>query len=359
MKRILLVSLLALIPFAATNAQNQAPKAIEEPHKAWTFAYSGDSRNCGDFVMPAIAADVRAEGDQFYWHLGDFRLMSANAYDQDMEALQPAGHKLTHEEYYATAWDDFINHQLVSFGDVPVYLTRGNHDSHEPMTRDGYTSKFEKYLNWPDVQATRKADGVEAAPLGPWYHWVRDGVDFISLDNATHDEFTDAQLKWLRGVIDRDLKPESGIRAIVGAMHEALPESTGKQHAMDDWELGIKSGEKVYEWFFQAQQAGKHVYLLASHSHYYSPRVFESKYWTERKEVVPGWIMGAAGARRGKLPADADPTSKTNIYGYLQATVNPDGTINFKLHELSEQDLKDHKWPNAPDEAIHECFVHN
>ena len=29
----------------------------------WTFAVSGDSRNCGDFVMPAIAAKVKAESD--------------------------------------------------------------------------------------------------------------------------------------------------------------------------------------------------------------------------------------------------------------------------------------------------------
>jgi hypothetical protein len=33
----------------------------------WTFAVSGDSRNCGDFVMPAIAQKVKAENDAFYW----------------------------------------------------------------------------------------------------------------------------------------------------------------------------------------------------------------------------------------------------------------------------------------------------
>ena len=48
----------------------------------WTFAVSGDSRNCGDFVMPAIAAKVKAEHDAFYWHLGDFRWISHP--DQDL-----------------------------------------------------------------------------------------------------------------------------------------------------------------------------------------------------------------------------------------------------------------------------------
>ena len=46
------------------------------------FAVSGDSRNCGDFVMPAIAAATKAENDAFYWHLGDFRWMSQP--DQDL-----------------------------------------------------------------------------------------------------------------------------------------------------------------------------------------------------------------------------------------------------------------------------------
>lgn len=358
MKRVLLIALLAFVSIAAITAHGKTPKT-GKAKRTWTFAYSGDSRNCGDFVMPAIAADVRAEGDRFYWHLGDFRLMSATDYDQDMVAMQPAGHTLNHDEYYAQAWDDFITHQLEPFAPVPVYLTRGNHDSHKPMTLEGFNSKFEKYINWPDVQATRKADGADAAPLGPWYHWVRDGVDFISLDNSTREEFSDAQLKWLRGVLDRDLKPNSGIRAIVAGMHEALPHSTGSEHAMDDWQLGLASGEQVYRWFFDAQQAGKHVYLLASHSHYYSPNIYASKYWSERKQVVPGWIMGAAGAKRYPLPDDADPASKTNFYGYLQATVHPDGTIDFTLHELSEADLIKYKWPNAPDAAIHECFVHN
>ncbi len=43
------------------------------PPPVWKFAVSGDSRNCGDVVMPAIASQVLASGATFYWHLGDFR----------------------------------------------------------------------------------------------------------------------------------------------------------------------------------------------------------------------------------------------------------------------------------------------
>jgi hypothetical protein len=332
-----------------------APQAADS---TWTFAVSGDSRNCGDFVMPAIAAKVKAENDAFYWHLGDFRAMSAP--DQDLLAMQKAGTQLSKTEYQQIAWDDFLAHQMASFGAFPLFLGRGNHEAIPPMTREGYVAKFSTLLDRPEIVAQRKADGSDAAPLGPWYHWVRDGVDFITLDNSSHDEFTDAQLHWLRAVLDHDLDSHSGIRSIVAGMHEALPHSTGSNHAMDDWDLGTHTGELVYNWFYDAQAAGKHVYLIASHSHYYSPNIYNTPFWKERaKTVVPGWIIGTAGAHRYLLSKESAKGSETNIYGYLQGTVHADGSINFALRELSESDLVQSKWPNAPIEAIHECYIHN
>jgi hypothetical protein len=332
-----------------------APQAADS---GWTFAVSGDSRNCGDFVVPAIAAKVKAEKDVFYWHLGDFRAMSEP--DQDLVAMLPAGAQLAKSDYQQRAWDDFLIHQMASFSSFPVFLGRGNHETVPPMTRDGYVAKFSKLLNRPEIVAQRAADGAEAAPLGPWYHWTRNGVDFITLDNASHDEFSNAQLHWLRAVLDRDLDPHSGIHTIVAGMHEALPHSTSSNHAMDDWDLGLHTGELVYTWFYDAQAAGKRVYLIASHSHYYSPNIFSTPFWRERtKNVVPGWIIGTAGAHRYLLPKEADKASKTMVYGYMQGSVHGDGSIDFALHELSEDDLLRAKWPNAPADAIHECFIHN
>src|SRR3989442_885760 len=46
------------------------------PDVDWYFAVSGDSRDCGDIIMPKIArtiADRHNTPAQFYWHLGDFR----------------------------------------------------------------------------------------------------------------------------------------------------------------------------------------------------------------------------------------------------------------------------------------------
>jgi len=308
--------------------------------------------------MPAIAAKIHAEQDVFYWHLGDFRWMSEP--DQDLIAMNHRGNPFNKENYQQLAWDDFLEHQMTSFGATPVFLGRGNHETVWPMTREGYVAKFSSFLNRPEIATQRAADGAGAAPIGPWYHWTRDGVDFISLDNAGHEEFSDAQLRWLRGVLDRDLAPNSGIRSIVAGMHEALPHSTGSEHAMDDWDLGLRTGELVYTWFYDAQSAGKHVYLIASHSHYYSPNIFNTAYWKQHSStVVPGWIIGAAGAHRYSLPKSAEKGAKTHIYGFMQGEVELDGTIRFTLHELTEQDLVAAKWPTAPRDAIHECYIHN
>jgi hypothetical protein len=345
-------SLLAVVAFAATSAFAQTNGA------AWSFAVSGDSRNCGDFVMPAIAVNVKGEGDAFYWHLGDFRWMSNP--DQDMLAMLPAGKDLAMDEYHHIAWDDFLTHQMASFGTVPVFLGHGNHETVAPMTREAYIAKFSTFLDRPEIAAQRKADGPGAAPIGPWYHWTHNGVDFITLDNASKAEFSDEQMRWLRGVLDRDLAPGSGIRTIVAGMHEALPHSKGSEHAMDDWELGERTGDLAYTWFYDAQAAGKHVYLFASHSHYYSPNIFNTPYWKQHSSrVVPGIIIGSAGARRYPLPRDAEKTARSHIYGYVQGLVQPDGQVDFKLHEFSEDDLVKSRWPNAPLDAIHECYVNN
>jgi hypothetical protein len=355
MQRISLPLLLPALVLTEILISSTAVRAQEAG--TWTFAVSGDSRNCGDFVMPAIAAKVKAEHDAFYWHLGDFRWISHE--DQDLLAMEPET-KLTTEEYRKIAWDDFLKHQMVSFGSVPVFLGRGNHETVPPMTPEGYIEKFSSFLNRPEIVAQRNADGEYAGPSGPWYHWTEHGVDFITMDNSDKQEFSDEQLHWLRQVLDHDLKPGSGITTIIAGMHEALPHSTGSEHAMDDWDRGERTGELVYTWMYDAQAAGKYVYLIASHSHYYSPDIYDTPFWKQHsKTVVPGLIIGAAGAHRYALPKDARPGAKTMIYGFVQGTVHSNGVIDFALHELTEQDLVSAKWPNAPNDAIHECFIHN
>lgn len=132
-----LIASLSLILAGALGSLVASAQTSPAP---WTFAVSGDSRNCGDFVMPAIAAKVKAESDAFYWHLGDFRWISST--DQDLEAMQPPGSKLSRDQYLQRAWDDFLEHQIAAFGSLPVFLGRGNHEDVKPMTREGYIAKF-------------------------------------------------------------------------------------------------------------------------------------------------------------------------------------------------------------------------
>src|ERR1700740_2627462 len=90
---------------------------MAQPRPLWTFAVSGDSRNCGDIVMPAIASAVLRSGASFYWHLGDFRAI----YDFDEDMAPPSNPRvnfprLTITNYLMNAWPDFIDHQVRPFG---------------------------------------------------------------------------------------------------------------------------------------------------------------------------------------------------------------------------------------------------
>jgi hypothetical protein len=81
--------------------------------------------------------------------------------------------------------------------------------------------------------------------------------------------------------------------------------------------------------------------------------------------VLPGWIVGTAGAERYPLPPDAHnaKAAKTNVYGYLMATVNPEGkapgTVEFKFEELKEDSIPQDVVQHFTKPFIHECFVGN
>src|SRR6266536_514691 len=86
--------------------------------QTWSFAVSGDSRNCGDVVMPAIAADALKHNIAFYWHLGDLRAI----YGPDQDFVQEKsrdGHPPDLAEYEKEAWDDFVENQIKPWGETP------------------------------------------------------------------------------------------------------------------------------------------------------------------------------------------------------------------------------------------------
>ena len=331
------------------------------PVSSWRFAVSGDSRNCGDIVMPAIAAGVRSSGAEFYWHLGDFRM--TYGVDEDMAPPAKLGLPATHmtlaEYQQGVAWTDFIDHQMTPFADLPVFLTPGNHETIPPFTRDRYLIEFADWLDNPLLRAQRLRDDPRDRRLRAYYHWVNRNVDFIALDNASQDQFDDAQLRWFHSVLDRDAA-SSEIATIVVGMHAALPGSVGADHSMSNWAQGEKSGREVYEALWRVEsQSRKRVYVLASHSHFYMEDVFRTEQWKNR--VLPGWIVGTAGAVRFRLPAATGSNRKamTDVYGYLLASAAKDGSIYFSFVQFSLDELRRVNQGKYPDKLLRWCFEEN
>jgi len=347
-----LLALVALPAYAADSSQT------------WTFAVSGDSRNCGDVVMPAIAADALKHNVAFYWHLGDLRAI----YGPDEDFVQERsreGKPTDLAEYEKDAWDDFIANQIKPWGEAPVFLGIGNHETTPPKSRAAFVEQFRQYLDRAELREQRLKDDSKATQPKTYFHWMRDGIDFIYLDNATGSDFEPAQMQWIKGVLDRDRK-DNAIHTIVVGMHEALPQSISANHSMNESPMGIETGTRVYQMLLSMQNdAHKIVYILASHSHYFMENIFNTAYWKQNGGVLPGWIVGTAGAQRYPLPPNAGDAkaAKTNVYGYLMATVNPEGkaggTIEFKFEELKEDSIPQDVVQRFTKQFVHQCFVGN
>jgi hypothetical protein len=326
----------------------------------WKFAVSGDSRDCGDIVMPAIASSVRHNRAEFYWHLGDFRAIYMM--DEDMAyppSIVPNARPMNVITYLTRAWPDFIEHQLDEFENVPVFLGIGNHETIPPSTREAYLTQFADWLAKPVIREQRLKDDPKDHKLRTYYHWMNRGVDFISLDNASSEQFDTAQLAWVRGVIQRD-ETSPDVTTIVLGMHAALPGSLGNSHSMSDSAQGDKSGRDVYEALWHAQSvAHKKVYILASHSHFLMEDVYRTDVW--KGKVLPGWIIGTAGAVRYRLPAEAGPNNKamTDVYGYLLASVAADGAISFEFKQVNQDDLFKANEGFYPEELVRWCYSEN
>jgi hypothetical protein len=328
--------------------------------RTWKFAVSGDSRNCGDVVMPAIAAGVKQSGAEFYWHLGDLRWIS----DVDEDIRHQPEHlakPLTRPEYLNMAWDDFIQSQIAPFGSIPFYLGIGNHETVPPKDHAAFLKQFASQLDLPNLRAQRLRDDPGALQPRSYYHWIEHGVDFFNLDNATAYEFDGGQLAWFEKTLAAD-SANPRIRSIVVGMHEALPESISKGHSMNQSEAGAETGARVYADLLKAQnEQHQRVYVLASHSHYFMDGIFNTDYWKAHGGVLPGWIIGTAGAVRYPLPpeAAAAKAARTNVYGFLTGTVHAHGQIQFDFQQLNEKDVPTAVTARYTPDFVHWCFAEN
>jgi hypothetical protein len=85
-----------------------APKVGSEPvptgtpdNGEWHFVVSGESRNCGDLIMPAIAKGSFRDQAPFYWHLGDFRAI----YEYDEDILARKSVDFTDSDLLSIQWE--------------------------------------------------------------------------------------------------------------------------------------------------------------------------------------------------------------------------------------------------------------
>jgi hypothetical protein len=341
--------------FAAQPAIGQ-----ESGNGIWHFVASGDSRNCGDVVMPAIAETARKNQAAFYWHLGDLRAIYT--FDEDIEhqpehlARPPAM-----DEYLSIAWQDFIDSQIAPFGSIPFFLGIGNHEVFPPKTRDGFLLQFADWLDTPVLKAQRLTDFPDDHLLKTYFHWIDRGVAFYYLDNASVEQIDGTQIRWFERVLEKDLADQS-VKTIVVGMHKALPESISAGHSMNESPTGTASGRRVYADLLHAQnETHKHVYVLASHSHYYMNGIFNTDYWNGHGGVLPGWIVGTAGAVRYPLPPNSSDAhgALTNVYGSILATVQPNGEISFEFQKLAESDVPASVTSRYGKNFVHWCFEEN
>jgi len=348
----MVIVICALAAMAQTAADN----------RTWQFAVSGDSRNCGDVIMRGIQEGVKRDHAAFYWHLGDLRAIFE--VDEDMQRMVEINHPphFFISEYQNAAWDDFIKNQIAPFGDLPVYIGIGNHEVIPPKNRDQFLEQFADWLDTPQLRDQRLADNRADHRLRTYYHWTQGGVDFINLDNASPDQFDADQLKWFNGVIDRDAA-NSAIKGVVVGMHEALPYSISCDHSMNESGEGERSGLAVYHRLLDLQnKSQKHVYVIASHSHNFMDGIYNTNYWLNHGGVLPGWIVGTAGAQRRRLPKNSTDANYAaeGVYGYLLATVHPDSTIEFEFRRVEEQNIPESVRKLYSDKWVHDvCFEGN
>jgi hypothetical protein len=326
---------------------------------AWNFAVSGDSRNCGDVVMPAIAKKAAAKSAAFYWHLGDLR--ATYKIDEDIARRNDQlASPLSTEAYHAMEWTDFIEHEIKPFA-MPFFVGIGNHELIPPKSREDFVSTFSQWLDAPVLKDQRLRDDPKSDASRTYYHWNKNGIDFIFLDNASAEQFDSAQLSWFEGVLARD-EADAAIKTVVVGMHEALPQSISSNHSMDQSETGETTGLRVYADLLAAQNKFyKRVYVLASHSHFFMNGIFKTKYWREHGGVLPGWIVGTAGAVRYRLPPGSKFAKKaqTDVYGYLLGRAEPSGKIDFEFQPVAETDIPDIVAAQYEPGLVHWCFAEN
>jgi hypothetical protein len=130
---------------------------------------------------------------------------------------------------------------------------------------------------------------------------------------------------------------------------------------MNDSAQGAASGRSTYDALVAFEHSsGKRVYVVASHSHFFISNVYATA-CRAKESVLPGWIVGTAGAVRYRLPKDQMGADQAvaDTYGYLLGTVASDGSIRLEFKAISEADIPQATLDEFTPTFVHRCFAEN
>ena len=142
-------------------------------------------------------------------------------------------------------------------------------------------------------------------------------MDFMNLDNAKAI-FDEAQLSWAMKVIAAD-ETDPSVKVLLVGMHASLPDSYTFDHSMNQGSDKGESGRVLYKRLLEfRQKTGKPVHVFSSHSHYYLADIYNTGAWQSNGGVLPGWLVGTAGAQHYSIPPEVKSftTWAENEYGY-------------------------------------------
>ena len=225
----------SLRPALALALVSFLPRQAPAQPASWYFAVSGDSRDCGDLVMPKIARMIETRRGQapatFYWHLGDFRRM----YETDCDILKKdnpaAGCKSPRPEgvpgsdamgrYVDAAWDilwraSWRSRRPAGFLGSATTSSRRAHPrrlpAQVPALADASRS-FQRQKDYPTAAAATRTTTSSAAA------WIS--------SRSTMPAVPSTRIRWSGSAGCSPPTPGTGCRAIAVGLHAAFLTANG------------------------------------------------------------------------------------------------------------------------------------
>lgn len=250
----------------------------------WIFVVFGDLCNCGNVVMFVIVVGVKVDGVSFYWYLGDLWVIYKVDEDYVVECcFKNFLYLFSILDYLYMVWVDFIQYEVVLFGDMLFFIGIGNYEVILFMLCMQFCIEFVGLLDCFEfcVQCILDVEYYVVILMMLvdviYNYWNLCGVDFINFDNIEDYLIDDEQFVWFDVLLDVDFKDDL-IYSIVVGLYELFLYSFFDDYSMCQSVLGICSGEYIY-WWFVVVQCYKFVYVIVSYEYYYLVNVYDMVYW--------------------------------------------------------------------------------